>query len=152
MDYMMDTPRQPHETVGGLDFELPRKRIQRASLHQEVVDIVRDMILEGRLRPGRRIPEPELCTQLNVSRTPLREALKVLASEELVELQPNRGAIVMEIRPDETAEHFEVLEALETKVGELVAARITDAEIDDIRRLQVELVAHHDAGRRSQYF
>jgi DNA-binding GntR family transcriptional regulator len=142
-----DKPGSEH-----LDADTSGRRVQRMSLHEEVVDLVRTMILEGQLRPGRRIAEPDLCRRFNVSRTPLREALKVLASEGLVELQPNRGAQVTEIRPDETAEHFEVLEALEAKVGELVAARMTDAEIDEVRELQAELAKHHDAGRRAQYF
>ena len=71
------------------DAQVP---IARHSLHAAVTDRVRDMILDGALTPGSRVPERVLCEQLAVSRTPLREALKVLASEGLLELSPNRGA------------------------------------------------------------
>lgn len=59
------------------------------SLHDEVVEALRDMILDSTLRPGERIAEVTLCEELGVSRTPLREAIKVLASEGLVDLMPN---------------------------------------------------------------
>ena len=67
------------------------KPIQRQSLHREVADRLRTMIVEAELAPGERIAEGELCEQLGVSRTPLREALKVLAAEGLIDLLPNRG-------------------------------------------------------------
>jgi DNA-binding GntR family transcriptional regulator len=66
-------------------------KIQHRNLYGEVADRVRDMIERGELASGERIPERELCETFGVSRTPLREALKVLASEGLVELLPNRG-------------------------------------------------------------
>ena len=65
-----------------------------ASLHDDLLSQIRDFIVEGHLEPGSRIPERELCEKFDVSRTPLREALKVLASEGLIELLPNRGARV----------------------------------------------------------
>ena len=64
----------------------------RAALHEEVVDRLRDLIVQGQLAPGTRLNERVLCEQLGISRTPLREALKLLATEGLVELLPNRGA------------------------------------------------------------
>ncbi len=68
-------------------------------MHEEVAGRLREMITEGVLAPGARLNERVLCEQLRVSRTPLREAFKVLAAERLVELNPNRGAIVATLSP-----------------------------------------------------
>src|SRR3954463_16118835 len=107
----------------------------RLSLHEEIVGLLREMILEGKLEPGSRIAEAGLCRQLGVSRTPLREALKVLAAEQLVELLPNRGAMVSRVTLEETAELFEIIEAFEELIGELAAERMTDAEIAELQDL-----------------
>jgi DNA-binding GntR family transcriptional regulator len=131
---------------------LASRALQRRSLHEDIVEILREMVLEGQLRPGERILELELCRKLNVSRTPMREALKVLAAEQLVELQPSRGAVVTGVRIEEVVEHFEVLEALDATIGELAAARIADAELREVEALHREMVEHHHAGRRSKYF
>ena len=64
------------------------------SLHDEILSRLRDHIVEGNIADGGRVPERQLCEMLSISRTPLREALKVLAAEGLVELLPNRGARV----------------------------------------------------------
>ena len=110
------------------------------------------MVLEGDLKPGERILELDLCRKLNVSRTPMREALKVLAAEQLVELQPSRGAVVTGVRIEEVVEHFEVLEALDATIGELAAARITDGELREIGALHREMIEHRQAGHRAKYF
>ena len=80
-----------HRLMNDLATDLP---ISRTSLHDEVTARLRDMIVEARLKPGERIQELEVAALLGVSRTPVREALKVLASEGLVELLPLRGAVV----------------------------------------------------------
>ena len=69
-----------------LEMETPPGPIRRRPLHDEATERIRDMIVEGRLAAGEWINETELCQQLQISRTPLREALKVLATEGLVEL------------------------------------------------------------------
>jgi DNA-binding GntR family transcriptional regulator len=135
------------KVVGLEDLALRRK-----SLHEYVVEVLREMVLEGRLKPNERILELELSRKLNVSRTPMREALKVLAAEQLVELRPSRGAIVTAIRLDEVVEHFEVLAALDSAVGELAAQRITEAELGELESLHHDMIAHHRAGRRGKYF
>ena len=71
--------------------------ISRAALHEQVADRLRSMLIEGRIAPGAKLNERELCEQLKVSRTPLREAIKTLAAEGLVELVPNRGAIAVQL-------------------------------------------------------
>jgi DNA-binding GntR family transcriptional regulator len=132
--------------------DLASRALQRRPLHEHIVEILREMVLEGQLKPGERVLELELCRKLNVSRTPMREALKVLAAEHLVELQQSRGAVVTGIRIEEVVEHFEVLEALDATIGALAAARITDEELREVEALHRGMVEHHHAGRRSKYF
>lgn len=132
--------------------DLASRSLQRRSLHEHIVEILRELVLEGHLKPGERVLELELCRKLNVSRTPMREALKVLAAEQLVELQPSRGAVVTDIRIEEVVEHFEMLEALDAAIGDLVVARITDEEFREVEALHRELIEHHRAGHRAKYF
>ncbi|QQA44302.1 GntR family transcriptional regulator [Pelagovum pacificum] len=110
-----------------------------ASLHEEILTSVRGYLLEGSLPEGARIPERLLCEQMGVSRTPLREALKVLASEGLVELLPNRGARVRSYDKDDIRELFEVMGGLEALAGRLACAGITDAEVGEIERLHYDM-------------
>ena len=125
---------------------------RRTSLHEEIVASLRDMILDGELEPGQWIPELKLCADLAISRTPLREALKVLASENLVTLMPNWGAVVTGIVPREIADLFEVMDVLESAIGRLVAARATDAEVAAVEAMHKTMVEHHRKGDRSGYF
>ncbi|MFQ5773002.1 MAG: GntR family transcriptional regulator [Kiloniellaceae bacterium] len=126
--------------------------IARASLHDALVERLRDMIIEGELAPGTRIPERTLCDRFGVSRTPLREALKVLASEGLLELSPNRGATVARLTIEDLDEMFPVMGALEALAGELACARITDGEIAEIRALHYQMVLHYTRRELPQYF
>ncbi|MDF0603609.1 GntR family transcriptional regulator [Psychromarinibacter sp. C21-152] len=126
--------------------------IKRASLHGTVVERLRDLITEGHVPPGEKINEKALCEAYGVSRTPLREALKVLASEGLVTLTPNRGATVAEITERDLDEVFPILMALEGLAGEAACARMSDAAIRQLRVLQDEMEGHYEAGDRAAYF
>jgi len=126
--------------------------IRRPSLHREVVARIREMIFEGNLAVGERVPEKALCQRLAISRTPLREALKVLASEGLIELLPNRGARVARLTAEAVDEMFPVMGALEAVAGELACARITDVEIDEMRALHYQMAIHHKRGELKEYF
>jgi DNA-binding GntR family transcriptional regulator len=117
--------------------------IERRALHEEVAERLREMITEGLLAPGSRLNERVLCERLGVSRTPLREAFKVLAAERLVELNPNRGAIVATLSADDVEHLFELMAALEGLSGELAARRRTAAELDEIRAMHYEMLAAH---------
>src|SRR5215210_2724464 len=88
-------------------------------LHETVVDRLRDMIVHGELEAGAKLNERVLCESLGTSRTPLREALKYLASEGLVRLLPNRGAIVAPLEAERVKQIFAVMGALEALAGEL---------------------------------
>ena len=86
-------PEAMSETANETADEAARQAPSKApSLHEKVLDQLRDYIIEGNVEENARIPEPKLCELFQISRTPLREALKVLAAEGLVELLPNRGA------------------------------------------------------------
>jgi len=126
--------------------------IPRATLHDELVGRLRDMIVEGVLEPGVRVPERELCVRFGVSRTPLREALKVLASEGLLALLPNRGAQVTSLTISDIDEMFPVMGALEALAGELTCARITKEEIAEIRALHYQMVLHYTRRELPEYF
>ena len=112
-------------------------------LHQQVGSRLRQLIVEGVIAPGRKLNERALAEQLRVSRTPLREAIKMLAAEGLVELLPNRGAVAAQLTATDVADTFEVIAGLEGQSGELAARRITDAEISEIRALHFEMLAAH---------
>jgi DNA-binding GntR family transcriptional regulator len=109
------------------------------SLHNETLVRLRDYIVEGNIPDGGRVPERQLCELLGISRTPLREALKVLAAEGLVELLPNRGARVRQLNEEDLAELFDVMGGLEGLAGRLACENITDAEIAEIERLHYEM-------------
>ena len=126
--------------------------IIRRPLHEEATDRLRDLIVQGRLAPGARLNERLLTAQLGVSRTPLREAFKVLATEGLVELLPNRGAIVAPMDTARLAETLAVMGALEALAGELACAAATEAQVNEIRALHYEMLAYHARGDLAGYF
>ncbi|NND91661.1 MAG: GntR family transcriptional regulator [Granulosicoccus sp.] len=109
------------------------RSIRRPSLHEELTDTLRTMIVEGVLVAGEKVPERKLCEKLGVSRTPMREALKVLAADGLLTLQPNRGAKVRGITVEELEEVFPLMGALEALAGELACANVSDAQMNQIR-------------------
>ncbi|HLW04313.1 MAG TPA: GntR family transcriptional regulator [Azoarcus sp.] len=117
--------------------------IPRQVLHQEVTSRLRQRIIEGDFEPGSKLNERELCEAMNVSRTPLREAIKTLAAEGLVELLPNRGAVVAQLDEQDLIDTFEVIAGLEGLSGKLAAQRITEEELAEIRALQFEMCAAH---------
>ena len=126
--------------------------ITRRPLHEEAADRLRDLIVQGRLAPGARLNERLLTAKLGVSRTPLREAFKVLATEGLVELVPNRGAIVSQIDAERLSETLAVMGALEALAGELACRNATDAQLNEIRALHYEMLAYHARGDLAGYF
>lgn len=121
-------------------------------LHSAVVDRLRDMIVQGELAPGTKLNERVLGTALGTSRTPLREALKYLASEGLVDLLPNRGAIVAPLDAERVKQMFAVMGALEALAGELACRSASDAEINEIRALHFQMLAHHARRELGDYF
>jgi DNA-binding GntR family transcriptional regulator len=127
-------------------------RIVRRTLHDEVVSRVRDMIIEGTLAAGTRIHEGQIGARLGVSRTPLREALKALASEGLVDLVPSRGAVVHRFSSKDVEDMLTVLGTLEALAGRLACANATDEQIREMRRLHDEMIRLYERRDRLSYF
>ncbi|WP_207005003.1 GntR family transcriptional regulator [Trinickia mobilis] len=116
-------------------------KVERQRLHDTVVEHLRGFIVEGVLAPGTKLNERELCETLGISRTPLREAFKVLAAEGLIEISQNRGATVSRMTEAEIRETFEVMSGLEAFSGELACQRITPAELAEIKALHYAMLA-----------
>jgi DNA-binding GntR family transcriptional regulator len=115
--------------------------ISRLALHEQVAARLRTWLVEGRIPPGAKLHERTLCEQLRVSRTPLREAIKLLASEGLVDLVPHRGAVAVRLNEADVLQTFEVLAGLEGMSGELAAQRIGEQELAEVRALHFEMLA-----------
>jgi len=126
--------------------------IARRSLHDELVGRLREMIIEGQLAPGEKLSEQALGDLFQVSRTPLREALKVLASEGLIEIRPNRGARVAPLTVADLDEAFPIMGALEALSGELACRNATDRQIERARALHRQMVEKYEAGALPAYF
>jgi DNA-binding GntR family transcriptional regulator len=122
-------------------------KLERQHLHDTVVEHLRNLIVEGVLPPGTKLNERELCETMGISRTPLREAFKVLAVEGLIEISPNRGASVYKMSETEIWETFELMGGLEAVAGELACERITAVEVAEIKALHYAMLAckaHND--------
>jgi DNA-binding GntR family transcriptional regulator len=126
--------------------------VPRRSLHSDVLAALRDMIIEGELPAGERINETALYPQLGVSRTPLREALKALASEGLVDLVPNRGAVVRRFTLDDVTQMLEAVKVIETFTARAACERASADEIDALQRLHNQMRACYKSGDRLEYF
>ena len=111
------------------------------TLHHGVLSALRDLIIHSELPPGIRLTETVLCERLKVSRTPLREALKVLSHEGLVEILPNRGARVVQLMLEDIKNLFELIGVLESAAGRLACERITDAEICEVKAIHYRMHA-----------
>jgi len=123
-----------------------------SSLHGEILSRLRDYVVEGNIPEGGRVPERQLCELFGISRTPLREALKVLAAEGLIELLPNRGARVRQLGPRDLEELFDVMGGLESLAGRLACENITDDEIGEIERLHYEMYGYYLHRDMHNYF
>lgn len=117
-----------------------------------MADRIREQIVEGLLEPGARLNERVLCEQMGVSRTPMREAIKKLAGEGLVRLEPHRGAVVHRLGREEVAAAFEVMATLEALSGDLAAQRASNDEIRTIQELQVRMERAHRARDLPGYY
>ena len=115
------------------------RRIPVRALHETVANRIREMIRKGDLTTGQRIVEKRLCQELGVSRTPLREALRTLSSEGLVELVPHRGAFVSKPTMAEVRDMFEAMSVLEGTCARLAAERMTGADLERLERLHRRL-------------
>lgn len=122
------------------------------SLHDEVAARLRALIFEGELAPGSFIDEVVLCERLGISRTPLREALKVLAVEGLVRHEPRRGCFVNQVTEQDLDEIFPVIALLEGRCAHEAACNASDADLLALESLHERLQAHAQAGQIGEYY
>lgn len=126
--------------------------IPRRTLHDEVATRLRDMIIEGQLAAGTRLNETELGSLLGISRTPLREAIKTLASEGLIELVPSKGATVRRFSKEDVRHMLEAMKALEQFAGRLACERASQAEIEEILELHRTMLVRYRSRNRLAYY
>ena len=125
--------------------------IARTSLHSEVTARLRSLIVESHIKPGERVPELEISRDLGVSRTPIREALKVLASEGLVDLLPLRGAVVKTFSRKDAADMLEVMGMLESFAAQK-ACKAAQKRIDQVLAMHDKMKVLYAKGKRPEYF
>ncbi|MDT8998818.1 GntR family transcriptional regulator [Paucibacter sp. APW11] len=127
---------------------MPQASLTRRALYEDVAEHLRQQIFGRQLEPGAWIDELQLCAELGISRTPLREALKVLAAEGLVTMKVRRGAYVTEMSEQDVREAYELLSLLESDAAARVAAQAEPAALARLQALHQELEAQidqHDA-------
>jgi len=135
---------------GGQPHQSMPMAIDHPTLPVVVAESLRKLISAGSLAPGARLSERHLCDSLRVSRTPLREAYRILAAEGLVELTPKHGARVVELSEDDVANIFDVLAVTEGLAGRLAAEKASQAQLDEIAELHHQMMIayeHRDMGR-----
>ena len=121
-------------------------------LTDQVAARLRTLLIEGHIAPGAKLNERVLSEKLHVSRTPLREAIKLLAQEGLVDLLPNRGAMAVRLTESDVVHAFEVLAGLEAMSGELAAQRITAPALAELRARHHEMLAAWERRDLSAYY
>lgn len=149
---MRDLAGDDRPLIGKLKLIVDGRAVGRAGLHDRMAEQLRRMIVRRELEPGAAVAEAKLCVDLGVSRTPLREALKVLAAEGLVELRPNRSPRISTMRPTEIVELFEAVSGIERVAAEFAAQRLTATELKRLATLQARMERHHEAGQLDPYF
>ncbi|WP_134681430.1 GntR family transcriptional regulator [Paracoccus ravus] len=127
-------------------------KIERHSLHDAILNRLRDMIIEGDLPPGSRVNEGQIGSMLGVSRTPLREALKNLAGEGLVDLIPSRGAVVKKFAAKEVRDMLDVVRMLEETAARSACELATTHGISKVRAMHDEMLGCYRSGDRLGYY
>ncbi len=127
-------------------------RLVQNSLYQEVASTLREEIFAGKIAPGSFIDEVALCERLEISRTPLREALKVLTAEGLMRHEPRRGCFVNQVTEQDLDDIFPVIALLEGRCAYEAARNASDADLQELGALHDKLQGHAKARRISDYY
>jgi DNA-binding GntR family transcriptional regulator len=127
-------------------------RLVQNSLHQEVAATLREQIFSGVFAPGSFLDEVVLCERLQISRTPLREALKVLTAEGLLRHEPRRGCFINEVTEQDLDDIFPVIALLEGRCAYEAARHATDADLAALAKLHERLNSQAKAGRIQDYY
>lgn len=126
--------------------------VTRNYLHDQVATRLRALIQTGELKPKERLNEAALTQRFGISRTPLREAIKILATEGLLDLLPNRGSKVASFSEGEIDDVLEVIAALEATAGELACRHLTPQDLAGIEALHHRMTAAHAEQDIAGYF
>ena len=126
-------------------------KINKATLHMQIADSLREMIMTGELKEGDRINENELCVSMGISKTPLREALRFLSGEGLISLVPNRGSFVTKPTIEEIKEMFEVMSVLEGVCARAATVKMSPAEFAAIQQLHEKLEREFERRDQKKY-
>lgn len=144
-----DTASRDSVPVAETDATIPRAEVEAA---HHVAQVLRDRIVSGALPPGARIVERRLCAELDVSRTPVREALKILRADGLIEISLHRGAQVTAFTASDTRNLFDAIAALESRAALRVAERDDPAVTARLETLHAEMLRHYEHAVLDAYF
>lgn len=125
--------------------------IKKKTLHEEIANNLRDMIMSGGLKEGDKIKEDELCNSMGISKTPLREALRVLSAEGLIKLVPNRGSYVSTPTFEEIKEMFDVMTVLEGVCARTAAEKMTNKDFESLEELHKKLEENFNNRDQKKY-
>lgn len=126
-------------------------KVSNQTLHQQVVELIKEMIESGKLRLGQKIEEITLAESFGVSRTPIREALRILNNQGVVNLVPHKGAFVRQFNIKEIEDMFQVMSILEGMCAELAADKMTPADFKKVEKLHKDLERHYKANNHKAY-
>jgi len=127
------------------------RTIKRITLHEEIAVNLKEMIMAGELKEGDKIKEDELCSSMGISKTPLREALRVLSTEGLIKHVPNRGSYVTKPTFEEIKEMFDVMSALEGVCALTAAEKMTSKDLSHLEKLHKKLEENFKCQDRKTY-
>ena len=148
----MGPSRHRYSMSGSIPTHATAVPMRRRNLHGEIASLMRDMIIAGDLPAGERINESELGPRLGVSRTPLREAIRTLASEGLVELVPSKGAVVRRFTLEDVTHMLDAIKLLEQGAARLACKRATDAKIDEVLAMHAQMMELYRRRERMAYY
>ena len=126
-------------------------KFKKATYHVQIADILRDMIMTGKLKEGDKVNEGKLCETMGISKTPMREALRVLSVEGLIRLVPNRGAFVTKPEFEEIAEMFDVMSLLEGFCAHRACEKMTSRKFAHLEKLHAKLEENFERHDQEEY-
>jgi DNA-binding GntR family transcriptional regulator len=126
-------------------------KFKKATYHIQIADMLRDMIMTGKLKEGDKVNEGQLCETMGISKTPMREALRVLSVEGLIRLVPNRGAFVTKPEFEEIAEMFDVMSLLEGYCARRACEKMTSKDFAHLEKLHAKLEENFEQNDQEEY-
>ena len=126
-------------------------KFKKATYHVQIADMLRDMIMTGKLKEGDKVNEGKLCETMGISKTPMREALRVLSVEGLIRLVPNRGAFVTKPEFEEIAEMFDVMSLLEGFCAHRACEKMTSRKFAHLEKLHAKLEENFERHDQEEY-